>query len=123
MLLCSIKSIDTLTARKSFTPVNHLFIWGNLLYGDKRQIGLFAGYAKNLGADDQTCGIFYGRGMNIDYVYRLSSSLSYISKKTQFSIEFEYTVAAYGTTDNEGIVNNAKEIGGSRILFTVFYFF
>ena len=119
----AVSSRDSLTAKETYTPINHHTFWANVIYGKKIKFGLFGGYTKCLGTSDKNIGVYYSRGSNIDYVYRLAPSISFISNKTQISTEVEYTVAAYGTPDYEGIVKNSNEIGNIRILLTVFYFF
>jgi hypothetical protein len=112
-----------ITARETYTPTNHLFLWGNLTYGTNIQAGLFAGYAKNFGTTHENIGIYYGRGSNIDYMYRFSPSVSFLSGKAMISTELEYTVAAYGRPDNMGKVQDSVEIGNLRGLVTLLYFF
>ncbi|MFN2395538.1 MAG: hypothetical protein ABR597_07600 [Bacteroidales bacterium] len=116
-------NIDPLTGEVSYTPLNHFMTWANVVYGENRQVGLFLGYSKNYGALDPVVGNYYGRGHDIDYLYRIAPSFSIISGKVQFSSEIEYTAAAYGTPDNMGIVRNAQPVGNVRVLFTGFYFF
>jgi hypothetical protein len=116
-------SIDALTGLASYTPLNHLMSWANIVYGKKVQTGLFGGYAHNLGTNDIIVGDYYGRGKDIKYMYRLAPHISFISGKMQFSTELEYTVAAYGTPDNKGKISNSTEASNIRLLFTAFYFF
>jgi len=119
----AVKTYDSISAIKTYTPTNHLFVWGNFLYGKKIKLGIFGGYAKNLGSSDENIGIYYSRGSNIDYLYRFAPSCSVIKRKTQLSFEIEYTTAAYGTPNEKGLVKNTKEISNIRLLFTAFYFF
>ena len=116
-------TIDPVTAEVTYTPLNHLMTWANVVYGRNIQTGLFAGYAHNFGAVDPVVGQYYGRGHDIKYLYRVAPHLSFISGKVQLSTELEYTVAAYGTPDNMGIVRNSEPVGNLRLLFTGFYFF
>lgn len=107
----------------SLTPSRHIFTWAQMSYGKKYQGYLFAGFAKNLG----TAGVYnmpcYGRGSNVDYVYRVTPGFAATFGKLQVNLEAEYTVAAYGTTDEHGHVNQSKEIPNLRTLLTVFYHF
>jgi hypothetical protein len=91
--------------------------------GTKWQAGLFGGYSKNLGAGTGVIGPFYSRGSTIDYLYRISGRFVFIANKLRFGPEIEYTVAAYGKTNEKGYVYDAKEIGNLRILLGVVYFF
>jgi hypothetical protein len=97
------------------------------------QPGLFLGYSKNLGATDAgnplstsseiVTGPYYARGANIDYIYRVSPRLVFNANKLRLAGEVEYTVAAYGKTNEKGMVYNAKEVANLRLLLGVFYFF
>ncbi|OFX17340.1 MAG: hypothetical protein A2033_16660 [Bacteroidetes bacterium GWA2_31_9] len=91
--------------------------------GTKFQIGLFGGYAMNLGTTDEIKGAVSSRGSNIKYVYRAAPRFVFISGKTQFATEIEYTTAAYGTSDNKGIVSKTKDISNLRVLFSAIYNF
>jgi hypothetical protein len=119
----AVQQFDSLTGRETYTPTNHLFVWGNLQYGKKIVFGLFGGYARNFGTSDENTGKFYSRGADIAYLYRVAPSVSWVSNKVQISFEPEYTAAAYGTPDSKGRVQEAKEVANLRLLLTFFYFF
>ena len=119
----AVHSFDSLSGNESYTPTNHLFVWGNLVYGKKYQAGLFAGFAKNMGTSHTNIGKYYSRGNDIAYLYRIAPSFSWVSNSMQISFEPEYTVAAYGTPNNKGIVQNTNEVANLRLLLTFFYFF
>ncbi len=122
----AVSSLDSLTGKETYTPTNHLFMFGNITYGEKYQLGLFLGYAKNLGTTDNFIkDKYYSRGMDIDYMYRFSPSFSYIKDKFQISTEFEYTASAYGTIDNnnKGEILNSKITSNYRLLIVVQYSF
>ncbi|HRZ43025.1 MAG TPA: hypothetical protein P5228_10030 [Bacteroidales bacterium] len=119
----AVHSLDTLTDQQTYVPTNHLFLWGNIQYGKKIQTGLFVGFAKNFGTGSVNTGKYYARGADIAYLYRIAPSVSWISGPVQVSFEPEYTVAAYGTPDAYGVVQNAAEVANLRLLLTFFYFF
>lgn len=119
----AVRDIDPVNGQQSYTPTNHLFLWGHITYGTKVQPGLFAGYAKNYGTSHPNAGVYYARGHNIAYMYRIAPSLSFISNKVQISTELEYTSAAFGQPDGHGIVQNPSEKANLRALLTFFYFF
>jgi hypothetical protein len=56
-------------------------------------------------------------------MYRIAPSLSFISNKVQISSELEYTSAAFGLPDSQGIIQNPSEKANIRALLTFFYFF
>jgi len=83
----------------------------NLLFGG------FAGYSKNLGADDDIMGpVIYGRALDASYIFRIAPRVVVVSGKTSFAFEYNLTGAAYGTafdakgkaTDTDDIVVNNK---------------
>lgn len=119
----AVHSYDTLTDVETYTPTNHLFVWGNVQYGKTFVIGLFGGYARNFGTTASNTGKYYSRGADIAYLYRIAPSISWISNTVQISFEPEYTVAAYGKPDLNGIVKDSKEVANLRLLLTFFYFF
>ncbi|MDP3463028.1 MAG: hypothetical protein Q8S18_09590 [Bacteroidales bacterium] len=119
----AVHTYDPSTDRESYTPTNHLFLWGNIQYGKKIVYGLFGGFAKNFGTSETNTGKYYSRGANIDYLYRIAPSVSWISNNVQIAFEPEYTVAAYGIPDNKGKVTDAEEVANLRLLLTFFYFF
>jgi hypothetical protein len=88
----------------------------------KLQPGLFLACGKNLGAGETVIGPYYARGSNIDYAYRISPRLIFNVHKFRLAGELEYTVAAYGTTNEKGYVSNASEVGNLRFLLGVYYF-
>ena len=119
----AVRSIDPITEKEKYTPTNHLYMWGNIQYGEKIVYGLFGGYLMNRGTCHENTGKYYARGHNIAYVYRVAPSVSWISNTVQLSFEPEYTVAAYGKPDTKGIVNDSEEVANLRLLLTLFYFF
>jgi hypothetical protein len=130
----------------SYTPVNNGSVWLEAYYKGKTwQVGIFTAFTRNYGsknvindlniyprtvssADGQ---VFYSRGSNIDYVYRISPRLIMNFGKFRLAPEIEYTVAAYATKDSNGIINrdengiitDSKAIGNVRVLIGVYYFF
>lgn len=117
------RSVSPATGRVEYTPLNHLMVWGNVLYGNRVRAGLFAGWSGNLGASHEVTGNYYGRGHDIAYVYRLSPSVVFTSGRMSLATELEWTVAAYGLPDNRGKVQQANEVGNLRLLFTGMYYF
>jgi hypothetical protein len=124
----AVRTLDSLTGKETYTPTNHLFVFGNITYGTKFQIGIFTGYAKNLGTTDNFVSNnerFYSRGMDIDYMYRVSPTFSFIKDRFQLSAEVEYTAAAFGTIDNlnNGKILDSKLTENYRFLMVVQYNF
>lgn len=117
--------VNTTTGEKTYTPITTLSLWGDFQYtGSNWKSGIFIGYTSNLGAvDKMTANIFYSRGSNIAYVYRAAPRFTFTSGKLDLNVELEYTVAAYGTVNSEGTVDNSKEVKNIRPLLTTVYNF
>ncbi len=107
----------------SYTPLRQLSSWFNVVYGDRVRTGLFLGYARNFGASDEVEGLYYGRGSDIAYLYRIAPSIRFTSGNVELCTELEYTAAAYGEPDQSGRVKNHHEVANTRLLFTAFYYF
>lgn len=124
----AVRTLDSLSGKETYTPTNHLFLFGNITYGKEFQVGLFVGYAKNLGTNDNFISPkerIYARGMDIAYLYRISPVFTYVNDRFQISTEVEYTAAAYGKIDNldKGKVTNTKISDNYRFLVVVQYSF
>jgi len=116
--------LDSLTGFEKYTPFNHFYTWANVIYGDQTKFGLFGGYTKNLGAVDPVVGDTYGMALNIDYIYRITPTITHKIKNFMLALELEYTVAAYGNDfDNYGKAISSHEVSNTRVLFSVFHFF
>ncbi|MGQ1909836.1 hypothetical protein ACT3CE_08615 [Marinifilum sp. RC60d5] len=114
-----------------YTNIKTSSIWSDIhtTTGNVRY-GLFAGYTKNLGADDDLAtdldGDFvglYSRGSNIDYVYQVGPRLELYSGKFMVGAQVLYTAAAYGTTAITGKVENSSEVDSYRMSLHVKYSF
>lgn len=122
-----VASVDAQTGAETYTSLRHFFAFTNVTYGKDLQVGLFGGYAKNLGAADNVVSVasIYGRGADIDYMFRVSPNVMYRKNQYLFAFEVEYTAAAYGTIDiaNKAKVTNSELIGNTRFLFALQYDF
>ncbi len=119
----AVSARDTTTGIEQYTSTKTLSAWTDLTYGKDLQFGLFAGYTKNLGADETIVGNFYARGTNIDKVIRISPRIIFRSGNTQFAGEVEMTTASYGTPDSKGKVQNTKDVTNIRIVIAAYLFF
>lgn len=119
-----VRVLDSLTGFEKYTPFNHFYAWANVVYGDQTKFGLFGGYTKNLGAQDPIVGDTYGMALNVDYIYRVTPTITHKIKNFMLALELEYTVAAYGDNFNDyGEIINSHEVANTRVLFSVFHFF
>ncbi len=118
------KSIDSVGHTISYTPTTQLSAWMDLSTTGKRvKFGLLAGYAQNLGYQGPMEGKYYGLGENIAFIYRASPRFEWYSGRFMLGLELEYTLAAYGYTDTNGMVHDSEEFGNLRCLAAAFYFF
>jgi hypothetical protein len=121
----AIKSIDTTNGIEQYTSIKCLSAWADISTGKEIEFGLFAGYSKSLGADDNIAGSYFGRGTDIDNLLRVSPRIQFNSEKTRISTELEYTSAGYGKPDNtdKGKIKDIKSVANIRLLVAFYYFF
>lgn len=118
--------LDTATGNKEFTNLNTISFWADLqTTGENVQFGLFSGFTKNMGSNDSINGAIYARGSNIEYVYRISPRVVFISGKFNVAVEGEYTFAMYGIAngDKKGKVTSGYAMKNTRGLLSVIYNF
>lgn len=115
---------DTVRKFKTYTNLNTANFWVDLsTTGKKVVFGLFAGFSKNLGADKMIAGDVYGRGNNIDHLFRISPRVTLTEGRLSFAAEIENTTAAYGTMNPDGKVVNTTNVSNLRILLSSIYKF
>jgi len=121
----AVATIDASTGAETYTPLNHVYNWVNITYGQKWKFGFFAGHLKNLGTSDKPVGPFYGMATDIDMVYKISPQLIYTYKNFMFGWEMSWTTAAYGDIDytNFGKIKNAENVTNFRNMLSVAYNF
>ena len=121
----AVKSFDALNGFEEYTAIRCLSVWGELSLGKAIEYALFAGYTKNLGSQESTIGPSFGRGTNIENVFRVSPRAQFNSGKTRISTELELTSAGYGVSNfaDKGKVEQVKNISNIRALVAFYYFF
>ncbi len=121
----AVKSIDTTTGEKKYTPSNHIFTWMNVEYGKKLMGGLLLGYSENMGFSHNPLKSqpIYARGSNIAYLYRISPYIKWKNDRLELWAETEITTAAYGKINYEekGKVKEITEITNIRIQLSCVY--
>lgn len=113
-----------------YTNIRTSSVWSDIhtTTGDVRY-GLFAGYTKNLGADDDLAmdsGSFvglYSRGSNIDYAYQVGPRVELYSGNFMVGAQVLYTAAAYGSIAVNGKVKDSDEVDSYRMSLHVKYSF
>ncbi len=118
----AVSEVDSINAKIQYTNLSAVSAWGTIYYKfDKLKIGVFGGYISTLGSSSEITGPVYARGYDIKYVYRISPQWSYKIKNLIIANEWEYTVAAYGTPDSFGKVQDAYNVGNLRFTFSLIY--
>jgi hypothetical protein len=119
----AVEAIDENTGTESYMPTSLYSVWTDISGGSSMGWGLFAGLTKNLGASEDIVSFAWGRGFNIDTIYRVAPRVMWNSGKIRFAVEGELTAASYGTPDMQGKVENAEFVTNMRLLFGAYYFF
>lgn len=117
-------NVDSILGNITYTPSSQLSAWADFsTKGKILKFGLLAGYAKNLGYDGPLAGNYYGMGRDIDYIYRFSPRIEWYSGRLMLALEMEYTAAAYGLENENGMILDSQEYRNLRCLLAAFYFF
>lgn len=119
----AVESTDAVTGIETYIPTGVQSVWTDISFAGKISAGCFAGYTVNKGVDGKIKGKTYGRGDNIDNIFRIAPRLVVSCEKTQLATELEYTTAAYGTPDGKGRVGNTTTVANVRLLLAVYYHF
>lgn len=111
----------------TWTNLKNSTSWIDVVYGKTWKAGLFLGYMKNLGTDDQLLSesSTYVFGFNnLDYVYRIAPMVVYDVKHWSFGVEYERTTAAYGKLNlDNGKAEHSHEVSNNRIVAIAMYYF
>jgi hypothetical protein len=106
-----------------YSPVKNISLWTELSTSGKVQAGIFAGYTKNLGTENDNTGVYYSRGSNINYVYRIAPRMIINLEKLRIAAELEFTSAQYGKANTAGLVDSDLKTFSNLRLLTAFYYF
>lgn len=114
-----------------YTSLKTLGTWFDLQQGfGKVGLGLFLGYSKLLGADDDytslTVGtVKYFRNDDMDYFYRISPRISYKEENLTFALEYMLAGAVYGKTwdAKHKVTSSMDPVYNNRITFAAKYDF
>lgn len=115
---------DPVDQSREWTTLNTASFWADISTTVNRaHLGIFAGYCKNLGAGGPVHGDIYGRGSDIDHLFRLSPRVTVTEGKLSVAAELENTLAAYGTTQSDGRVAETGSVTNMRLLLSFIYRF
>lgn len=114
-----------------YTNLKTLGTWFDLQQGfGKLSIGLFLGYSKLLGADDEYTSLTVGstkyfRNDDMDYFYRVSPRISYKEENLTFGFEYMLTSAVYGETwdSKHKVTSSMDPVYNNRFTLAVKYDF
>lgn len=115
---------DSSQLKYDYAPTKNIALWAEFTTNGKIQFGVFGGFSKNLGTDDDNIGLYYSRGKDINFVYRISPRIIANIEKFRIAAEYEYTAAQYGKANLSGLVDtNLKTLANGRVLLAFYYFF
>ena len=117
---------DPATGSYEYAPVRSVSSWLNASYGKKVVGSLFVGYSKGLGAKEDFISVndFWMRGAkNVDYLYRISPSVTYKVKNLSLALELDYTAVGYGDVAINGRTEALRTVDNLRVCAMVMYSF
>ncbi|MDO9512623.1 MAG: hypothetical protein Q7J34_12745 [Bacteroidales bacterium] len=120
----AVEKIDTASGKQEYINLNHLSVWADISTRTAPvKAGFFAGYAKNLGTHRDATKEFYGRGNDIESLFRVSGRLQYTYQALAVMTEIEFTRAAYGIPDLRYQFANTDGVDNIRIQLSIAYYF
>lgn len=104
--------------------------WIFASYGSTWRVGLFGGFMKNLGADDDLVDtdkllwVYNGSVNNIDMMYRICPQIEYNVANISLGLECELTTVYYGdTVGKRGKVTDTYNVTNRRLFLSAKYNF
>ena len=125
----AVHTANPATDIRTYTPLQTISLWSELILSGDIEPALFIGYAKNIGAKKDIIPAIgnevtvYGIGTNIKTVFRAAPRVRWYIKSFVVGTEIEYTRATYGILTNKGEVENSLPVGNTRFLFATYYIF
>lgn len=129
-----VSSIDDITGDYKYTNYKSASYFINAVYGKYWQVGGFAGYFRNLGTRESLLNTgtaedpVYNWGLKpeIQSIYRISGHVARNYQNIRFILEFEHTVADYGTDGfraSDGLYSKTNSAINNRFLMVLYYYF
>ena len=119
----AVKSTNSVNGLEEYEQLKVISCWTDLTIGTDIQPGVFVGYTKNLGSEEELSGALFTRVSNIDKILRVSPRIVFNYGKFRIAAEAEATIASYGAVDKFGKVNNTKNITNLRGLLAFYLFY
>ncbi|MGL5959245.1 MAG: hypothetical protein ACRCY6_00655 [Bacteroidales bacterium] len=117
---------DPISGEFSYTPFTHSSSWLGATFGKKYQVGIFAGYVKQLGANNEILNTewIYGRGTDIDQLMNLNAQVSYNIDHFTVGFEYSWAQAFYGNLNlKSGKITDSHAVVNHRSMLMMTYFF
>ena len=117
---------DSLTGKEQYTPSSGIYSWLNFVYGEKWKGSFTVCYGYNFGFDKPVYNhnLIWGRGLEIEKMYRIVPSVFYNIGKFQLVLEYELNTAYYGKLNfDSGRVENANPVTNHRVMLATSFFF
>lgn len=117
---------------KSFSNINMMSSWFNVVYGTTFQAGIYIGYSQNLGSSENLIKrngkiTAYGSGVcdqiMLNHLYRIQPFVSYNLPNLKLSLELDLTSASYGKLESNARGSNPLSVYNKRLGASVSYFF
>jgi hypothetical protein len=126
-----VASYDVLTGKETYTSYQTYTASMSLVYGQKWQMGLFAGYGGNLGTQDKLYDAggkakTYGSFLNMQTMNRIAPHVSLNLPKFKLVAEYERTSANYGTGAinlDDGLYSTSKMVTNNRFIVVMTQYF
>ena len=137
-----VRTVDRATGGMTYTPYNSMTSFINAVYGAKYQVGIFAGYMKNLGTDDALYNftpatptpltvnpqsvVTPGLVPQVASIYRIAPSFAINISKLRLVFEYELTSAAFGQGNiniGDGLYENSIDVTNHRGQLMMMYSF
>jgi hypothetical protein len=126
-----VASFDSITGKETYTTYKNYTAALNIVYGQKWQLGLFAGYGGNLGTNDPLIAFAgkqktYGLFTTIQSMYRVAPHISLNLAKFKLVLEYERTAANYGTgaiNFENGLFSSSHQTVNNRVIMVMTQYF
>jgi hypothetical protein len=128
-----VASFDSTSGKETYTSYKAYTAALSLVYGQKWQVGLFAGYGANLGTNDPLQGFggkakTYGLFTNMQTMYRVAPHISLNLPKFRLVAEYEMTTANYGKAGtaidlSNGLYSAINKTVNNRVIIVMTQYF
>jgi hypothetical protein len=131
-----ISSVNPVTDERTYTPLRNAGVWAEITRNAKKfKPGIFVGVVKNIGAPHNLAPVssvpgatslidlIYGRGVDIDLLFKVSPRVLWSIKALDFGAELEFIRSYPGTILQDGKVACTDPVNDVRFMFAAFYYF